>query len=229
MTIIAPDVLAEGRDFSVGFCAAGVGVGLLLWLTGWQWHRFWIVLVATLSAGVLGIMKAASFGLQPLAVGLLLAVAAGVLALALVRVIAFTAAGFAGVIAVRSLPPAPWQEPVVCFLASGLIGLLLFRLWTMALTSFAGALLIGYFGLWLAERLNQIDAVALALEKTSLLDTGYVALGLAGTAVQLLWDRRQTKRGRNSVQYNEDNDRIRPMYDPRRWLNRGPRPSRRAG
>jgi len=65
-------------------------------------------------------------GVQPLLAGLLLAVAAGLLALALVRVIAFAAGGIAAVYGVRLLPPAPWQEPLICFLGGGLLGLLLF-------------------------------------------------------------------------------------------------------
>ncbi len=227
MSIINPDILAEGRDFSIAFCAVGLAVGLLLWLTGWRAHRFWIVLFATLAAGITGLLRAQQFGVQPLVAGLLLAIAAGVLALALIRVIAFLAAGFACVVVVRSLPPAPWQEPIICFLAGGLLGLLLFRVWTMALTGFAGAVLMGYFGLWLADRLGQVDAVLLAAQQSTLVNSVCAAVGIAGAVVQYLWDRRLLRRQREGIEYAQARRNWRRTQEPKRWFGR--QPFRRAG
>src|SRR5262249_52416225 len=88
MQLLAPDVLAEAQGLSVAVTVTGLVAGLLVWLYGWRWHRFWTVLGATLLAGVLGLYSAPTYGVQPLVGGLLLAVAAGALALSLVRMVA---------------------------------------------------------------------------------------------------------------------------------------------
>src|SRR6202022_2047235 len=160
--LLTPDILTDGRELSAGLTAAGLVIGLALWLTGWWGHRFWIVLVATVMAGIFGLLSSPAHQVQPLIVGLLLAVAAGVLALSLVRLVAFAAGGAAGWLAVPAVAPPPWDGVLICFLAGGLVGLLLFRLWMMALTSFAGSLLMAYSGLCLADRLGKLDAVAVA-------------------------------------------------------------------
>ena len=74
------------KALSVGLCATGLVVGLALWLFGWWSHRFWVVLTTTVLAGVFGLYEAAMFRTHPLVAALLLAVAAGLLALALIRV-----------------------------------------------------------------------------------------------------------------------------------------------
>src|SRR5262245_29579046 len=134
MQLVWPEVLAEVSSLSLAVSGTGLALGVLLWLFGWVGHRFWIVLLATAGAGVLGLYLNPVFGAYALLVGGLLAVAAGVLALSLVRVVAFTAGGAALWLGVRAFAPA-WNEPLVCFLVGGLVGVLLFRLWTMALTS----------------------------------------------------------------------------------------------
>ena len=69
MQLILPDILAEARGFTVAFSVAGLSVGLLLWLFGWWGHRFWIVLTATLGAGIWGLYSGKFYGVQPLAAG----------------------------------------------------------------------------------------------------------------------------------------------------------------
>jgi hypothetical protein len=229
MSIIAPDVVAEGRGFSVGFCAVGLAVGLLVWLTGWRAHRFWIVLAATIAAGVAGLSRGAEFRVQPLVAGLLLAVAAGLLALALVRVVAFAAGGLAACLAAKALPAGPWQQPLVCFLAGGLAGLLLFRIWTMMLTGFAGAVIIGYCGLWLADRLGQADAVAVANQQQPLLNGACLAGGLAGLGVQFLLERRRLRRLKREKEYQQAERNWRRGREQRGWFGWGRPPYRRAG
>ena len=83
MALLAPDILEEARGLSVAVSVSGLVLGLLLWLLGWRGHRFWIVLAATVSAGVAGLSMGPSYGASPELAGLLLAIAAGVLALAL--------------------------------------------------------------------------------------------------------------------------------------------------
>ena len=74
-------------------CGVGIAVGLLLWLFGWWGHKFWIVLATTVVAGIAGLSSARSAGVQPFVAGLLLAVAAGLMALALARLMAFIGGG----------------------------------------------------------------------------------------------------------------------------------------
>lgn len=232
MQFLPPDVLEMARGLSVPLCGVGLALGFLLWVTGWWGHRFWIVLVATVTAGVIGLSKGPVLRVQPLVAGLLLAGAVGVLALALVRVVAFAAGGLAAWAAVHALAPASWDEPLVCFLAGGLLGLLLFRWWTMALTSFVATLLMGFFGLLLADRLGKVDAADLATRQRVLLNGAVGVLTLLGFGIQYLLDRR-----RNRKRFSPDEDEERPgrerrsryQDEKRPFWGMGRKPYRRAG
>src|SRR5437870_1798351 len=93
MRLLDPDILAEADGLHLAIPIAAALVGLLLWLFGWWGHRFWIVLATTVAAGVAGLSAGHVSGLQPLVVALLLAVAAGALALPLSRLVVFAATG----------------------------------------------------------------------------------------------------------------------------------------
>src|SRR5262249_60362873 len=54
MQFIAPDILQEARELSPAVSGTALFIGLMLWLTGWSWHRFWVVLAATSGAGGVG-------------------------------------------------------------------------------------------------------------------------------------------------------------------------------
>src|SRR5882724_1282908 len=143
MHLIAPDILADACGLSVGLTIIGLAVGLALWLVGWRTHRFWVVLATTVLGGLVGLYEAPSFKAEPLVAALLVALTAGMLALALVRLLALAGAGFAGMMLTQSFMPT-LEQPLFTFLIAGLVGLFLFRLCVMALTSFTGALLIGH-------------------------------------------------------------------------------------
>jgi hypothetical protein len=189
MQLLVPDILAEASKLSAGVCASAFVVGLLLWLFGWKGHRFWIVLAATISAGIFGLYSGPAYGTNALVAGLLLAVAAGAMALALIRVVAFVAGGLFAWLAFQSLAPT-WHEPLVCFLIGGLTGLVLFRLWTMALTSSGGTLLMAYSGLCLAKNFGNLDIVAFAEKQTTLLNCACGVVILLGVVVQFVVERR---------------------------------------
>lgn len=193
MSVFDPDILLELSGLSFGLCVGGAAVGLLLWLTGWWLHRFWIVLAATAGAGILGLVSGSVSGIQALIAAVLLAIAAGVLALALVRLVAFAAGGAAACLVMQKLAPSVWNQPLIPFLAGGLLALYLFRLWTMTLTSFAGTVVMGYFGLSLGHHLGKLEAITLAQEKADLLNLGCAIFTLLGLLAQVLVERRRAR------------------------------------
>lgn len=206
MHLIAPDVLSEARSLSFGLLGAGLAVGLLLWLLGWWGHRFWIVLVATVGAGVYGLTAGSHYGMQPLVAGLLLAVSAGVLALTLVRLVAYAAGGIAAWMLIHALAPL-WDQPLLCFLIGGLIGLFLFRFWTMAFTSILGTLLLEYSGLSIGDKLGYLDAVGWADAQGTLLNWLCGAGALLGFAFQFLVERRRIRKAKAKDEDEDERDR----------------------
>jgi hypothetical protein len=227
MHLVIPEILAEARGLSVGLLAGGFGIGLLLWLLGWWGHRFWIVLLSTVGAGLYGLDAGPIFGLQPLVAGLFLAVTAGVLALTLVRILAYAAGGLAALMVVRALAPM-WDQPLLCFLAGGLIGLLLFRLWTMALTSFAGTLLMVYAGLCLAGQLGKWEVVPWVEQQGLLLNWLCGVVAFLGLVVQFFLERRRVRRLREREEELAARER---SYRPpsRSWWGAGPQRYGRVG
>src|SRR5215213_4357130 len=94
MQLIVPEILAEARGLTSAMSGTLCVLGFALWLFGWRWHRFWIVSGITLAAGLLGLNTGrGAGGTQIMAVGILLAVSAGMMALELAKVFAFVAAG----------------------------------------------------------------------------------------------------------------------------------------
>lgn len=190
MQLIAPDILADATGLSIPLVIACLVIGIVLWLFGWRTHRFWLVLVATVFGGLYGLYEAESFRTQPLVAAVLLAVTAGVLALAVVRLLAFAAGGFAGLFAIQVFLPA-WDQPLVAFVVCGLVGLFVFRISIMALTSFCGTLLLVYAGLCLANHYGQLPAVRWSEEHGDLLNWGCGLVALVGLVVQFAHYRRR--------------------------------------
>jgi hypothetical protein len=191
MKLLAPDVLELTREFAPGYAAAALLLGLFLWLFGARSHRFWFALVLTLSAGLVGLRYGRDHDVQPLVAGLLLALAAGALALALARVLLFVAGGVAG-LAVAHFAAAGWNE-AVCFVVGGLTGVLLYQLWVTALSSLAGTLLMGYGLLSLLDRLGKLGSVAFAERNAPLLNWACAAGTVLGLLAQFLLERRRRR------------------------------------
>jgi len=190
MHLVTPEILEPATRLSLPLLVGALLLGLVLWALGWRTHRFWVVLVLTVVAGVYGLYEGAAFQAQPVLASLLLAAAAGILALHLVRVVAFGAGGCAGVLILCELSPSSGQTLVV-FLVAGLIGLLLFRFWIMALTSFSGTLLMSYAGLALLQRSGSVEALAWCETNAGLLNWGCGLATVLGIAVQFLLGRRR--------------------------------------
>jgi hypothetical protein len=189
MHVVTPDLVAELCGLSLGLLLAAAASGFVLWLFGWRTHRFWVVLLTTVAAGVYGLQEGNALKTPPLFAALLLAIAAGVLALALVRLMAFWAGGVAGLILIQVAAPS-LDQPLAVFVVSGLISLLLFRWSLMALTSFAGAVLMCYAGLGLLNWQGALDAVAWTEQSAPLLNWICGLTALLGFFVQFLFHRR---------------------------------------
>ncbi len=226
MHLLSPEILEEACEISAPIAATTCAVGFLIWLFGWRGHRFWIVLATTIAAGIFGLYSEPIHKTQPLVAGVLLALAAGALALALVRVVAFASGAIALWIAVHALIPN-WHEPLVALLVGGLIGILLFRAWTMVLTSSTCALLMAYSGLCLAHKLGNVDVVALAENHPTFLNCVFGTAAVAGIALQYLLARRQE----NDSSRRESRPRSQPPQAQGGlfWWTRGQRTYRRAG
>jgi hypothetical protein len=189
MQLIAPDILAEARGLTGAMAGTICILGMALWLFGWRWHRFWIVAGISLAAGLLGLNAGrAAGGTQIMAAGILLAVAAGMMALELAKVFAFVAGGCGAWLAAQWVFPQA-QELWAVFLSGGLFGLLLYKLWTMLLTSLAGVLLGGHAGLLLLEPLLASDAAAWAAARQPAANGVAIGLTVLGILLQALADR----------------------------------------
>ena len=186
MQLIAPDILAEARGLTVAMSGTLCVLGVTLWLFGWRWHRFWIVSGITLAAGLLGLNAGrAAGGTQIMAIGILVAVAAGMLALELARVFAFVAGGCGAWLAIQWVFPQA-QELWAVFLCGGLFGVLLYRLWTMLLTSLLGIVMAGHAGLLLLEPVAGFDAARWIEANQSAANGVVVGLTVLGIFLQAI-------------------------------------------
>lgn len=183
MQLIAPDILAEAHGLTGAMSGTICVLGVALWLFGWRWHRFWVVAGITLGAGLIGLNAGRTNSGQVMAVGILLAVTAGMMALELAKVVAFVAGGIGAWLAVQWVLPQA-QELWAVFLSGGLFGLLLYRLWTMMLTSLIGTLLVGHSGLLLLESMGSFDAVAWASTHIAALNGVVVGMVILGILLQ---------------------------------------------
>lgn len=187
MQLIAPDLFAEVAKLSIGACAIGLTLGVLIWLTGWWQHRFWTVAAVTATAGIVGLQSGRNANVQPLVAGLLAALAAGWMALELAKVLAFLGGGATASILVQTFVPTV-HDPLIAFLAGGLLGVVLFRLWMLTFTSLVGSLLIAYSGLGLASVWLKTDAAAIVNEKVGVLNAAVGFGTLLGVLLQGRFD-----------------------------------------
>ncbi len=197
MQLVAPEILAEACKLSWYLNASALALGLFLWLYGARGHRFWIALVITAAAGLIGLYQGPAYNVQPLVAGLLLALAAGALALSLVRVFLFIAGGFTSLALLEGIAPG-WGEPIVTFLVGGLAGIFLYHFWITTLTSLCGTLLIAYSSLCLLHRVRAFDAPTWSGRNGPLLNWACGALTVLGVVLQFLLERRRKRKAKEA-------------------------------
>jgi hypothetical protein len=191
MWLLAPDILELTRQLSPLVCILGLLLGGLLWSIGGSTYRFWLALLITIAAGGVGLNLGRPNGVQPLVAGLLMALAAGVMALALARITLFVAGGLAGVLLARA---AGWNE-LIGFLVGGLAGVCLYRLWITALSSLAGTLLMLYSLVSGLDRMGWLNSMAWAEHNGPLINWGVAGGTLVGMLAQNLLERWRERRG----------------------------------
>jgi hypothetical protein len=194
MELLVPDILADVRQLSASLSVLAFLVGAMLWLAGWWTHRFWVVLGFTVLGGIYGLQGATALRTQPLVAAIGMGLAAGVLALTLVRLGAFVAGGYAGLLLFHAAFPA-LDQPLLSFLIGAFLGFVLFRYWTMALTSLAGVVLMGHAALALADKMGKLNAVAWSEANASALTATCGFLTLGGFFIQLVIDWLRNYRG----------------------------------
>lgn len=184
MQLINPDILQAGKGLSIGAAAFFLIVGLLLWLVGWRWHRFWIVFGITMTAGVIGLSLGESAGGQQVMVfGLLLAVSAGMLALELAKILSFITGGISAWVVAQGIFPQA-QELWAIFLAGGLLGVVLYRLWTMLTTSFLGVLVSWHAAFLILDAAVPADYPGWVTKNSNALNGAVIVVMLLGVLVQ---------------------------------------------
>lgn len=193
MRLVAPELLADLCGLSPGLIGLAAVAGAVLLLMGWWSHRFWVVLIATVSAGVFGLYQAPILNTQPLVASLLLALAAGLLALALIRLFAFVLGGAIGLTVVQLAVPQ-FEQPLIAFLATGLLGLVLFRWCVTALMSFLGSMLLVHAALIFFNQRGSVDAAAYAEQSAALLTGAVGGMTFVGFIFQLWMERRRRQK-----------------------------------
>jgi len=183
MFLLNPAVIAEASGLSAGASGFLLFVGFLLWAFGWRWHRFWVVFAITLGAGIAGLSAGQSAGVQILVVGVLSALAAGMLALELARILAFLSGGVAAWLAATLVAPGA-QELWAVFLCGGLLGVVLYKLWTMLAMSLLGILVCWHTFFAMTETLFRWDAAKLAAENGSAFNGAIAVATLFGVLIQ---------------------------------------------
>jgi hypothetical protein len=193
--LIQTDLLADVRTLPLAALIVVTIVSLGLYVSGWLVYRFWLAVAATFIGGLIGLQLAPTYGLQPVVGGLLAALAAGCVALALGRIGVFLIYGLLCTRLVREYAPR-FDVPMACFLSGGLTSVLAYRLAVRLLTCAVASVGLIYGGLVLAEKVVRFDSVKtfakMPANQLNLIFAGVVAGGVvAQVIVEHYWGRYQ--------------------------------------
>jgi hypothetical protein len=194
MQVLSPDVFADVLELPLAALGIIAALGAAIALTGWRWHRFWLTITVSLVSGLIGIRQASVWGIeQPVMAGVLLATAAGCLALSLARVGMFLAYGLTIWYAMKRIAPLH-AVPAFCICVGGLFSVLFYRFCIVLLTSAFGSLLLCYGGLAALQEKN-IFSVSSWLQEQPLMGTAvWAGLTLFTLLLQLYFWRRAKQR-----------------------------------
>jgi hypothetical protein len=194
MTVLSPELLADVLELPVAALWVLIGIGLGLALTGWKWHRFWLTISVSLISGLIGLRSAQSWGIQqPILAGVLLAAAAGCLALSLARVGLFLAYGLVTWYAMKRLAP-PYAIPAICICIGGLFSVLFYRFCVVLLTSAVGSILMAYGGLAYAEHQKWFPVMTWLKDQALPAHAALAGLGVVTLLLQLYFWRKAKKK-----------------------------------
>ncbi len=204
MQVLTPDVFADVLELPAAALLIMVALGVLLSLTGWLWHRFWLTICVSLIAGLIGIRQAPAWGIaQPIVAGILMAAAAGCLALSLARVGLFLAYGLGAWYAMKRLSPE-LAIPAVCICIGGLFSVLFYRFCVVLLTTILGSLLLGFGGLALAQQNQWFPVKTWLLEQSLLVHAIWGGGVLLTLMLQLyFWRAAKRRQKRLRAEYSE--------------------------
>lgn len=195
MEIVSSKLVAQAADLPPVVLALAAAFGPLLWLLGWRLHRTLVVAGATLAGGVYGLVHGPSLHLYPIVAAALLSLSLGGLALAILRIGVFVVFG-----AIADLTVGAWLAHrgddgervwihAACLLGGGLASLICYRLLVIVTTSFAGAFIMVLGGLAFASQHGDIDGVAVASDRPTLLTAALITLGVVGMVGQYALER----------------------------------------
>lgn len=182
------ELLEDSRGLSFPTLSLFLTVGLFLWAAGGVFHRFWLVALATLAGGLVGLESGPRFQLQPIVAGVLFAFTSGALALALVDLAIFLLGGLAALTLLRAAAP-PGTEPLPFVLGGGLVFLMLRTFWMVLTTSAAGSLVLILTILSFMDRGKHLDAVEWSAGHQKLLLGAQGVLTLGGALAQWMVSR----------------------------------------
>lgn len=195
MEILSPDVVVDFLDLPMPALLAMMGTGLLLAITGWKWHRFWLTLCVSLFAGMIGMRQATAWGIsQPVVSGVLLAAAAGCLALSLSRVALFLAYGLTCWYAMKRMAPV-YAIPAICICAGGLFSVIFYRFCVVLLTSTLGSITLSYGVIAYVEQQKWYAALNWLKEQLVVAHAALAGVTLVALFIQLaLWRKSRKKK-----------------------------------
>jgi hypothetical protein len=194
MQVLSPDVFADLLELPLAALGIIAALGAAIALIGWRWHRFWLTITVSLISGLIGIRQAPVWGIeQPIMAGVLLATAAGCLALSLARVGMFLAYGLTIWYAMKRFAP-PYAIPAICICAGGLFSVLFYRFCVALLTAAFGSLLLCYGGLAFAQQKNIFSVSSVIQEQPLIASAIWAGLTFFTLSLQLYFWRRAKQR-----------------------------------
>ena len=194
MQVLSPEVLADVLELPSLALITLFVLGVSLALTGWRWHRFWLTISVSLISGLVGLRQAQAWGIgQPIVAAVLLATAAGCLALSLARVGLFLAYGLATWYAVKRFAP-PYAIPAICICLGGLFSVLFYRFCVVMLTSVVGSVILSYAGMAYAQQQNWFPMQTWLKEQALVAHASLAGISLLTLVTQLYFWRNTRKR-----------------------------------